>query len=218
MEAKICDIGNENKRLRAMLEQLSRDNGLLRGRLGLPADAQLPESSGGYRTSTEPAALVFIATLLLLCCTLPSDQALVLGSAAPLLLLATLAAQSPECRQSAADAFIQFLANLHTLLGATGMRRLSRSVARMLYRRHYTMGKSHMARHVAWARRANARGTLPQLPPRLPPLSPAVSSGQSEAPGVVKDEFLISVKDEPMAHAMSGPLMRLPSLLTSVVC
>ena len=173
MEAKLAGLDNDNKRLRAMLQQLASENSTLRGQLeGIVSKGSLssaaasastvaPGRLSGHSNSTEPAALVFIAILLLLCCALPGDQAMLLGSAAPMLLLVATMMQStamgphgsssdPLQRQSLASALLRFLVSIKLLLARSAIK-LRASVHRMLFKRHYHVGRVTLRKTAAWA-------------------------------------------------------------------
>lgn len=122
--------------MRALLEQLARENGALKEQLmhmataaatagapGAPATSE-PTPLGRNSTTSEPAALaVFIATLLVLCCFLPADKAMLLGAAVPVLLAALVAQQQRAARRKNAqppkdvafDMLICFLAQARVL-------------------------------------------------------------------------------------------------------
>lgn len=93
MEGKLSGLENDNTQLRAMLEAMTRENAQLRAQLEqlVTGRSGAPVTLGGSSNS-EPAALVFIAILLLLVASLPGDQvsaaALALAGSLPLLLLA----------------------------------------------------------------------------------------------------------------------------------
>ncbi|GAX76757.1 hypothetical protein CEUSTIGMA_g4204.t1 [Chlamydomonas eustigma] len=134
LEGRLTNMDNENKRLRAMLEQLSKENQVLRHQLNqgvaeVDMDASTSETLGRGKSSAEPAVLVFISTLLLLLLALsPGDQALLLGSTVPLvLLLHVLQARGMDCHSSVCDALLEALLKIKLLLtrGCTSLRKSS---------------------------------------------------------------------------------------------
>lgn len=126
MEERLSGLEQENTSLRAALERVTRDNAELLSRLdrlvggvgagcsssngapGAPgttnnATTSLPGKGNG---NTEPAVLIFIATLLLMCSlSLSGEQvALVAGGAIPLLLMLDLLRQAQQAASAATTA------------------------------------------------------------------------------------------------------------------
>jgi len=135
LEGRLAGMDRENNRLRAMLEQLSKDNEALRHQLfqggaEVDKDALTSETLGRGKSSAEPAVLVFISTLLLLLLALsPGDQALLLGSSVPLvLLLHMLQARGMDCHSSVSNALLEVLLRIKLLL-ASGCSKMRKSSA-----------------------------------------------------------------------------------------
>mmetsp|Transcript_33878 Transcript_33878/g.75130 ORF Transcript_33878/g.75130 Transcript_33878/m.75130 type:complete len:411 (-) Transcript_33878:1543-2775(-) len=148
MEIKLNAIHSENQELKAMLEKLARENSLLRDQLAGLAQGAAPTGLRGNSYSAEPAVLVFISTMLLLCCVLPADKAVLLGSGVPLLLLAQLV--SGKADQPLSDALLRFLLTIKTLL-ARSAKKLRDAVHKVLYRRQYCVGRRVLSSTHAWA-------------------------------------------------------------------
>lgn len=133
--------------MRAVLEQFARENAALKEQLLSLANGAKPTGhgrSGRNSTTAEPAALVLIATLLVLCCFLPADKAMMVGSAVPVLIAMQLLLQQQVKDGSAAfDALIRTLAQLKGLL-AKSSRGLKRYMNCVLYKRHYFCGRKLM--------------------------------------------------------------------------
>jgi hypothetical protein len=242
MEAKLCNLDGDNKRLKAMLEQLAAENSMLRGQLGLSAQGE-PAGNGGKgpARSTESAALVLISIMLLLCCSLPPDSAsLFLGSVAPLVLLAALQLSRSSAstgRLSLSEALLNLLATTSLLL-SKATRKLRRTVHRALFRRHSIAGgRAAMRAAAAWAASAHASGNPllqlsspppPSITSSLPPLQlPPLCLGLGLKPLLKPSPFSLSldevfgasttdlsslIKEEPVSDLFFNPLPMLMSM------
>lgn len=189
MEVKLSGLENDNKRLKAMLQHLAQENSMLRGQLEGIVQGEAPGCLKGHSTSAEPAALVFISILLLLCCALPGDQAMLLGSAAPLVLLAHMLSNS-QGGQPLVDSFLQFLVSIKTLLARASIR-LKASVHKMLFKRHYFVGRQALLKTGLWADASSSWLLLPF------PLSSWLLEAESK-----EEPLPHRIKEEPMDAPM----------------
>lgn len=121
MESKLHALEKDNQMLKAMMENLARENSSLRSQLGLAPAAAMAPSQGGKRSKADPAAVALvIATLLLLASTLPADGAtLLLVSGVPLALLAALLSAKAKDGKVLPEVLMATWASIQALLQAT---------------------------------------------------------------------------------------------------
>lgn len=144
MEVKLQSLEQDNANLKALVERFAKENSSLRDQLAnLAQGSSVPAAVRG--SSTEPAVLVFIATLLLLCSLLPSEQALALGGCVPLVLLAQLLRNNSNSAFPLSDHLLRFIACLKLLVKKSA-KGIKRGIDRILFERHHYLQKVTMSK------------------------------------------------------------------------
>lgn len=137
LEERLNGLESENQHLKALLEKFSRENSQLRDQLAQVTRGASPNLRG---SNAEPAVLIFIATLLVLACFVPTgDRLALLGSSLPL-ILAAVALREGNSQQPLSEMLMRMLMALKTLVSKCG-RAARTSMQRLLFQRHYYVGR-----------------------------------------------------------------------------